>query len=266
MRFTLILVTLLHFMPNSLFGQKVSIDVISRYNKPIYSCKTYNIKVTTYDTTISNIILKTNNGKIIHLEDELYYSPKTSGTATIYVYVYDGINTTLIDSTIYNIELEPHSHPWISGRVDDSMTKQRICTSDGIKVGMGIGFHFTYSVHSYQLSIKRENIIILNEKTFGAYFTKKMRDTFKVLQNGDIVRLENVSIFKCDSSDRRIIAPFEFSITKSENYGRLDPYKEYTSDDTFRNVQTGKLFLSIWEEDPVTGEIKIDTIPVNEAK
>lgn len=260
MRFALVLVTLLHFMPNSLWGQKVNIS--TKFDRPLYICKSYQLLISTTDISIKNIVLTTNNGEIHQYKDEFYFEPKKNTNATIYISRVKNHDTTLIDSTIFKTAYVPCYGIWVTRHVLDSMRKEWVCNATGIIASQDAYSHFRFSVRHYNLKVIRNNKTLLSKAVTGPRFSNSMRTFFKTLQNNDVIKIDNIGIYDCDSSTTQLASPVEFTIIKAEDYGVLYKSVEYTPEDTFRNQQTGELFLRILTEDVLTGEIFKDSMEV----
>lgn len=262
MKFALILVTLLHFMLNSLWAQQVSIS--TKFDRPLYICKSYQLLVSTTNISIENIVLTTNNGEIRKYKDEFYFEPKRNTDATIYISRVKNHDTTLIDSTFFKTAYVPCYGIWVSTHVQDSMRKEWVCNATGIIASQDEYSHFRFSVRHYNLKVIRNNKTLLSEAVTGPRFSNSMRTFFKTLQNNDLIKIDNIGIYDCDSSTTQLAPPVEFTIINAEDYGIFYKGVEYTPEDTFRNQQTGKLYQLIWIEDVLTGELIQDSMEVSQ--
>lgn len=210
----ILFVTVLTFCLQNSFSQQV---VVYKEQTNFYCNYANVVRFFVKDLDCSQVVFKTDNGKIDQRDCRLSYLPERQGPTTLRVYRKSESTLKIIDSIQFNVFANIDPRVYLGNMRAGLISKKRMIALGGLNARIETyeGHEEPIKLNGYTVVIHKQNGTILSERNTGNRYNEKVIQLLGDLQTGEKVSFINIEVKLFDG--REINArPIEFGIEEDE--------------------------------------------------
>ena len=197
-----------------LFQQTLSQPVIVYKKQTNFYCNFENVvRFFAKDLDCSQVVIKTDNGKIDQRDCRLFYLPERPGPTTLKFYRKSESTLKIIDSIQINVFANIDPRVYLGNKGGGVISKKMVLAFGGLiaRIETNEGHEESIKLNGYTVVIHKKNGTIISERNTGNRYNEKLIRLLEELQTGEKLSFINIEVQLLDL--REINArPIEFSI------------------------------------------------------